>query len=284
MIPKILGNMAAGYISILYKLRGPNHTCTTACATGANSIGDAYRMILFGDAKVMVAGASESAMDPVSFAGFCRAKALSTVGVSRPFDNRRDGFVMGEGAGILVLEEYEHAKNRGAKMYAEIKGYAMAGDAYHITSPSPDANAAIRVMKEVLRQAELSPEQIQYVNAHATSTPTGDRLEYHAIKQVFGTKHCTSGQFFVSSIKGSIGHLLGAAGAVEAIATILAIQKGIIPPTLNYEAIDEDLVNDPEKQIIVGSNTVQTPVRAAISNSFGFGGTNASLLFTAINE
>lgn len=239
-------------------------------------------MILFGDAQVMIAGASESCMDPVSFAGFARAKALctrDTIG-SRPFDKQRDGFVMGEGCGIVVLEEYEHAKKRNAKMYAEVVGYAMAGDAFHITSPCDevDKGAAVRVMQQALKQANITPSQVQHVNAHATSTPVGDRLEYQAIQHVFAQQQAEA--LYVNSIKGHVGHLLGAAGAVEAIATIMALQKQEIPGTCKFEGLDEDLQEKQlQRSIQIGQAAVKTRVEYAMSNSFGFGGTNACLLF-----
>lgn len=250
-------------------------------------MGDAYRMIQYGDVNVMIAGASESCLDPVSFAGFARAKALCTredIG-SRPFDKQRDGFVMGEGAGIVILEELEHAKKRNAKIYAEVVGYALSGDAFHITSPSDevDKSAAVRVMKSVLKQANISPDQVQYINAHATSTPMGDRLEYQAIQHVFAEQP-NSTKLFVNSIKGNIGHLLGAAGAVEAIATILALHHQEIPGTHKFEELDADLTEKKMMrpiEVVENNRVVKIRLQHAISNSFGFGGTNACLLIKA---
>ncbi|PRQ52630.1 putative beta-ketoacyl-[acyl-carrier-protein] synthase I [Rosa chinensis] len=281
-IPRILINMAAGHISMKYGFQGPNHAAVTACATGAHSLGDATRMIQFGDSDVMVAGGTESSIDALSIAGFCRSRALSTKynsspqEASRPFDCGRDGFVIGEGSGILVLEELEHAKNRGAKIYAEVRGYGMSGDAYHITQPHTDGRGAILAMTSALRQSGLHPHQVDYVNAHATSTPLGDSIEANAIRNVF-TEHATSGSLALSSTKGAVGHLLGAAGAVEAIFSILAIHHGVAPLTLNLSKPDP-LFNDAFMPLTASK---QMNIRAALSNSFGFGGTNASLLFTS---
>ncbi|KAF9688256.1 hypothetical protein SADUNF_Sadunf02G0178400 [Salix dunnii] len=344
-IPRILINMASGHVSMKYGFQGPNHAAVTACATGAHSIGDAARMIQFGDSNVMVAGGTESSIDALSIAGFCRSRALTTkhnsmpLEASRPFDCDRDGFVIGEGCGVLVLEvsllvslltfqhmsfvnlmslshdygvhdlfsfylskELEHAKERGAKIYAEIRGYGMSGDAYHITQPHNDGRGAVLAMTRALKQSGLHPNQVDYINAHATSTPLGDAVEAIAIKTLF-SEHATSGALAMSSTKalsltlyediiiqnrvslskliiyeGAIGHLLGAAGAVEAIFSILAVHHGIAPLTLNLSKPDP-LFKDNFMPLTASK---QMPVRAALSNSFGFGGTNASLLFTSV--
>ncbi|RIB12084.1 3-oxoacyl-synthase 2 [Gigaspora rosea] len=284
-VPKILINMAAGHLTMKYGFRGPNHAVSTACTTGAHAIGDASRFIQFGDADVMIAGGSEASILPLTIAGFAKAKSLATKyndrpeEASRPFDRDRDGFVISEGAGIVVLEEYSHAKNRGAHMYAEIRGYGLSGDAYHMTAPLENGAGAELAMRRALNNAKLSPKNIDYINAHATSTLLGDIAENRAIKSIFenaGAPH----KLAVSSNKGSIGHLLGAAGAVEAIFTILALHHNILPPTLN-------LYNpgDPASDFLsfnyVPLNAQQHPgIRAALTNSFGFGGTNASLCFT----
>ncbi|MQL84259.1 hypothetical protein Taro_016754 [Colocasia esculenta] len=281
-VPRILVNMASGHVSMKHGFKGPIHSAVTACATGAHSIGDATRMIQFGDADVMVAGGTESSIDALSIAGFCRCRALSTKynflphASSRPFDCGRDGFVMGEGAGVMVLESLEHAKERGAKIYAEVRGYGTSGDAHHITQPHTDGRGAILAMMRALRQSGLQPNQVDYINAHATSTPLGDVVEANAIKSVF-SDHAASGAVALSSTKGATGHLLGAAGAVEAIFTILAIHHGIAPPTLNLDKPDPVFHGG----FIPLSAAKDMTIRAALSNSFGFGGTNASLLFSS---
>jgi 3-oxoacyl-[acyl-carrier-protein] synthase II len=276
-IPSNLINLASGHVSIRYGFSGPNHAVVTACSTGAHAIGDAARLIMWDDADVMVAGGTEAAVCRIGIAGFAAARALSTGfndephRASRPWDVKRDGFVMGEGAGIVVLEELEHAKKRGAKIYAEVIGYGMSGDAHHITAPAADGNGAFRAMRNALKRAQLNPDQIDYINAHGTSTPLGDEIELGAVKRLFGD---AAYKVSMSSTKSSIGHLLGAAGSVEAIFAILAMRDGVVPPTLNLEnpspGCDIDLVPLKAKE---------RPVRFALSNSFGFGGTNASLVF-----
>ena len=276
-IPSCLINLASGHVSIRYGFKGPNHSVVTACSTGAHAIGDAARMIMLGDADVMVAGGSEAAISRLGIAGFAAARALSTnfndepERASRPWDKDRDGFVMGEGAGIVVLEELEHAKARAATIHAEFAGYGMSGDAYHITAPAPDGNGGFRSMRAALASAGMTVADIDYVNAHGTSTPLGDEIELGAVKRLFGED---AYRISMSSTKSAVGHLLGAAGAVEAIYSILAIVNDTVPPTLNLdnpsEGCDIDLVPKAAKQ---------RPVRAALSNSFGFGGTNASLIF-----
>ncbi|KAI3675177.1 hypothetical protein L1987_84763 [Smallanthus sonchifolius] len=283
-VPRILINMAAGHVSMKYGFQGPNHAAVTACATGANSIGDAARMIQFGDADVMVAGGTEASIDALSIAGFCKLRALATKynsspqEASKPFDCERDGFVIGEGAGVLVLEELEHAKKRGATIYAELRGYGMSGDAHHITQPHVDGRGAILAMTRALKQSGLLPNQVDYVNAHATSTPLGDMLEAQAIKSLF-SKHATSGALAFSSTKGAIGHLLGAAGAVEAIFTILAIHHGIAPLSLNLSNPDPIF----KEAFMPSTTSKEMQIRAALSNAFGFGGTNAALLFASMS-
>src|ERR1700722_18050594 len=278
-IPANLINLASGNVSIRYGFKGPNHAVVTACSTGAHAIGDASRLIMLDDADVMVCGGAEAAVCRLGLAGFAAARALSTAfnddppRASRPWDQDRDGFVMGEGAGILVLEEYEHAKKRGAKIYAEVIGYGMSGDAYHLTAPAEDGNGAFRSMRNALRRAELSPDKIDYINAHGTSTPLGDEIELGAVKRLFGDH---SYELSMSSTKSAIGHLLGAAGTVEAIFSIPAIRDGVVPPTLNLDnpspSCDIDLVAKVSRE---------REVRFVLSNSFGFGGTNASLIFGA---
>ena len=279
-IPSALINLASGYVSIRYGFKGPNHAVVTACSTGAHAIGDASRMIMLDDADVMVAGGTEAAICRIGLAGFASAKALSTnfndtpERASRPYDKDRDGFVMGEGAGIVVLEEYEHAKARSANIYAEVVGYGMSGDAYHITAPAADGNGGFRSMRAALKRAELNPEDIDYVNAHGTSTPLGDEIELGAVKRLFGDH---AYKFAMSSTKSAIGHLLGAAGSVEAIYSILAIQNNVVPPTLNLD--------DPSDSCdieLVPHTAQERPVARVLSNSFGFGGTNASLIFAEV--
>ncbi|KAF3776611.1 3-oxoacyl-[acyl-carrier-protein] synthase, partial [Nymphaea thermarum] len=278
-IPRILINMAAGHVSMKYGLQGPNHASVTACATGAHSIGDAARMIHFGDADVMIAGGTESSIDALSIAGFCRSRALATKynmlpqEASRPFDSGRDG--IGEGCGLMVLEELTHAIERGANIYAELRGYGMSGDAHHITQPPDNGEGAILSMQRALEQSGIHADQVDYVNAHATSTPLGDLIEAKAIKAVF-SEHASSGALAFSSTKGATGHLLGAAGSVEAIFTVLAIRHGVAPPNLNL--VHADAIFD-DGFMPLGSSK-KMPIRSAVSNSFGFGGTNTSLLFT----
>ncbi|MBT7898268.1 MAG: beta-ketoacyl-ACP synthase II, partial [Rhodospirillales bacterium] len=277
-IPSALINLASGHVSIKYGFRGPNHAVVTACATGAHAIGDAGRMIQMDDADVMVAGGTEAAVCRLAYAGFSSAKALSTgfndtpEQGSRPWDRDRDGFVMGEGAGVVVLEELEHAKRRGAKIYAELTGYGMSGDAYHITAPASDGNGGYRAMTAAIKRAGLNLEDIDYINAHGTSTPLGDAIELNAVKRLFGDH---AYKLSMSSTKSAIGHLLGAAGAVEAIFAMLAIRDGVLPPTLNLENPSEGCDID-----LVPLTAKEKPVRHALSNSFGFGGTNASLVFS----
>jgi 3-oxoacyl-[acyl-carrier-protein] synthase II len=281
-IPASLINLASGHVSIRYGFKGPNHAVVTACSTGAHAIGDAARLIQSDDADVMVAGGTEAAICRLGVAGFAAARALSTSfndrpeRASRPWDKDRDGFVMGEGAGIVVLEELEHAKARGAKIYAEIIGYGLSGDAFHITAPSPDGNGGFRSMRTALKRAKLNPDDIDYINAHGTSTPKGDEIELGAVKRLFGD---AAHKLSMSSTKSAIGHLLGAAGSVEAIFSILAIKHGIVPPTLNLEN-PSDGCSDVD---LVPLKAKERKVRNALSNSFGFGGTNASLIFTAPN-
>jgi len=279
-IPSALINLASGHVSIRYGFKGPNHAVVTACSTGAHAIGDAARLIMLDDADVMVAGGAEAAICRIGIAGFAACRALSTgyndtpQQASRPYDKGRDGFVMGEGAGVVVLEEYEHAKARGAHIYAEVVGYGLSGDAHHITAPAEDGNGGFRSMQAALKRAGLNPEDIDYVNAHGTSTPLGDEIELGAVKRLFGD-HAYN--LSMSSTKSAIGHLLGAAGAVEAVYSILAINNDVVPPTINLDdpsdACDIDLVPHTAKE---------RKVRHALSNSFGFGGTNASLVFAEV--
>lgn len=280
-VPAQLINLASGLVSIRYGFRGPNHSVVTACATGTHAIGDAARMIMLDDADVMIAGGAEAAVNRLGVGGFAAARALSTgyndrpAEASRPFDEGRDGFVIAEGAGVVVLEEYEHAKKRGAKIYGEVIGYGMSGDAYHITSPSEDGNGGFRAMQAALKRAKINPEDVDYINAHGTSTPVGDGIECGAVKRLFAN---ALGTVSMSSTKSAIGHLLGAAGAVEAIYSLKAIQTGVLPPTLNLENVSESC-----KGIdLVPKVAKDKKVKIALSNSFGFGGTNASLVMRAV--
>jgi 3-oxoacyl-[acyl-carrier-protein] synthase II len=276
-IPGRLINLASGYVSIEFGLKGPNHSVVTACSTGAHAIGDAGRLIALGDADVMVAGGSESPLNRLSIAGFAACRALSTgfndtpTKASRPYDRDRDGFVMGEGAGIVVLEELEHAKARGARIYAELVGYGMSGDAYHITSPSEDGDGAFRCMTAALKRAGITPSEVDYVNAHGTSTPLGDEIELKAFERLAG-EHAS--KMSMSSTKSAIGHLLGAAGAAEAIFSVLAIRDQVAPPTLNLDNPSVETALD-----LVPHKARKRKIDVALSNSFGFGGTNASLVF-----
>jgi 3-oxoacyl-[acyl-carrier-protein] synthase II len=280
-IPSALINLASGHVSIKYGFKGPNHSVVTACATGVHAIGDAARLIAFGDADVMVAGGSEAAVCTLGIAGFCASRALSTgfndtpTRASRPWDKDRDGFVMGEGAGVVVLEEYEHARRRGAKIYAEVSGYGMSGDAYHITAPAEGHEGAFRAMRAALKNGRVNPEEIGYINAHGTSTPLGDDLELQAVERLFGE---AARGVAMSSTKSAIGHLLGAAGAVEAVFAILAVRDDVAPPTLNLDAPSQESVIDRVAHV-----AQERRIEVALSNSFGFGGTNASILFRKVH-
>jgi len=280
-IPGRIINLASGFVSIAHGLKGPNHAVVTACSTGAHAIGDATRMVALGDADVMVAGGAESPVNRMSLAGFSALRALSTAfnedpkRASRPYDKDRDGFVMGEGAGAVVLEELEHAKARGAKIYAEVVGYGMSGDAYHITAPAPDGDGAFRCMSMAIKRAGITAADIDYINAHGTSTPLGDEIELGAAQRLVGNN---AGTISMSSTKSCIGHLLGAAGAVEAIFSILAIRDRVAPPTIN---LDNPSVETPID--LVPHKARQRDIDVALSNSFGFGGTNASLIFRRYN-
>ena len=276
-IPSALINLVSGHVSIRFGFKGPNHSAVTACATGVHAIGDAARLILLGDADVMIAGGAEAAVCPLGIQGFCASRALSTnyndtpEQASRPWDQGRDGFVMGEGAGVLVLEELEHARRRGAKIYGEVVGYGLSGDAHHITAPAEGHDGAYRAMKAAFRNGGLDATDVQYVNAHGTSTPLGDDLELEAVERFFGAHART---LAMSSTKSAVGHLLGAAGAIEAIFSLLAIRDGVAPPTLNLETPSRDSVIDR-----VARTAQERRIDVALSNSFGFGGTNASILF-----
>jgi 3-oxoacyl-[acyl-carrier-protein] synthase II len=279
-VPGRIINMASGYVSIEHGLKGPNSAVVTACSTGSHAIGDAGRMIALGDADVMVAGGTESPINRISMAGFAASRALSTAfndaptRASRPYDKDRDGFVLAEGAGVVVLEDYDHAKARGASIYAELIGYGLSGDAYHITAPTPDGDGAFRCMSAAIKRAGISPSEIDYINAHGTSTPLGDEIELSAVHRLVGN---AAGRMSMSSTKSSIGHLLGAAGAVEAIFSILALRDGVLPPTIN---LDNPSVETPID--LVPHQAKKKEVNVALSNSFGFGGTNASLVFRRV--
>src|SRR5713101_6048984 len=279
-IPGRLINLASGYVSIEHGLKGPNHAVVTACSTGAHAIGDAGRLIALGDADVMVAGGTESPICRLSMAGFCASRALSTgfndtpEKASRPYDRDRDGFVMGEGAGIVVLEEYEHAKKRGARMYAEVIGYGLSGDAYHITSPTPDGDGAFRSMSAAMKRAGITSSDIDYINAHGTSTQVGDEIELGAVERLLGN---AASRVSMSSTKSSTGHLLGAAGAIECIFSVLAIRDNIAPPTINLDNPSMETAID-----LVPQTPRRREINVALSNSFGFGGTNASVIMQRV--
>ena len=281
-IPGRLINLASGYVSIEHSLKGPNHAVVTACSTGAHAIGDASRLIALGDADVMVAGGTESPICRLAMAGFCASRALSTgfnntpEKASRPYDKQRDGFVMGEGAGIVVLEEYGHAKKRGARIYAEVIGYGLSGDAYHITAPTPDGDGAFRSMSAAMKRAGISSADIDYINAHGTSTQVGDEIELGAVERLLGN---AASKVSMSSTKSSTGHLLGAAGAIEAIFSILAIRDNIAPPTINLENPSVETAID-----LVPQKPRKREINVALSNSFGFGGTNASVILQRVDN
>jgi 3-oxoacyl-[acyl-carrier-protein] synthase II len=281
-IPGRIINLASGYVSITHSLKGPNSAVVTACSTGAHAIGDAGRLIALGDADVMVAGGAESPVNRLSLAGFAACRALSTgfndtpERASRPYDRDRDGFVMGEGAGAIVLEEYDHARRRGARIYGELIGYGLSGDAFHITAPAEDGDGALRCMKAAIRRAEISPGDIDYINAHGTSTPLGDEIELKAVERLVGN---AAGKISMSSTKSSIGHLLGAAGTVEAIFCLLAMRDQVVPPTINLDNPSVDTALD-----LVPHKPRKRAINIALSNSFGFGGTNASLVFRRMQD
>ena len=276
-IPMLIANMASGVVAMNFGLKGPNSAVSTACATGTHAIGDAYRIIERDEADAILAGGSEAALTPIGFGGFCAMRALTTSRnddperASRPFDRTRDGFVMSEGAGVVALEELEHAQKRGAKIWGEVVGYGMSADAYHMTAPAPDGDGALRSMRAALRGAGISPDAVSYINAHGTSTPLNDKLETEAVKSLFGDH---AYKLAISSTKSHMGHLLGASGGVEAIATLLAIGNGVVPPTVNYEEPDPECDLD-----YVPNISREMAVEYAMSNSFGFGGTNATLVF-----
>ncbi len=281
-IPGRLINLASGYVSIAHGLKGPNHAVVTACSTGAHAIGDAARLVALGDAEVMVAGGAESPISRIGMAGFIACRALSTSfndtpeRASRPYDRDRDGFVMGEGAGIVVLETYEHARRRGARIHAELIGYGLSGDAHHITAPAEDGDGALRCMDAAIKRAGISVAEVDYINAHGTSTPLGDEIELNAVHRLLGN---AAGRVSMSSTKSSIGHLLGAAGAVEAIFSILAIRDGVAPPTINLDNPSVETAID-----LVPHRSKRRDIDIVLSNSFGFGGTNASLIFRRVAE
>ncbi|KAK5050603.1 hypothetical protein LTR84_003885 [Exophiala bonariae] len=284
-VPRLLINLGAGHISMRYGLRGPNHAVTTACTTGAHSLGDAARFIKAGEADIMIAGGAESCIHPLAIGGFARSRSLATKWndnpsmASRPFDKDRAGFVIGEGAACVVLEELEHAKARGATIYAELAGYGNSADAFHLTAPREDGSGAYQAMKKALREAKVSPSEVDYINAHATSTPLGDAAENQAIKSLLLGEHgkAKASEINVSSTKGAIGHLLGAAGAIEAVIGILAIHENVLPPTINLGSMDSEFDCN-----YVANTAQQRKSRVVLSNSFGFGGTNASLCFTKL--
>ena len=279
-IPGRLINLASGYVSIQHKLKGPNHSVVTACSTGSHAIGDAARIVMLGDADIMVAGGAESPVGRIALAGFAACRALSTgyndrpTEASRPYDKDRDGFVMGEGAGIVVLEELEHAKARGAHIYAEVIGYGMSGDAYHITAPAEDGDGAFRCMNAAIKRAAISPSDVDYVNAHGTSTPMGDEIELRAVERLFGN---SAGKLAMSATKSATGHLLGAAGAVEAVFSVLSIRDNVAPPTLNLQNPSVETAID-----LVALQPKSREINTVLSNSFGFGGTNASLILRRV--
>ena len=280
-IPGRLINLASGYVSIKHKLKGPNHAVVTACSTGTHAIGDAARIVMLGDADIMVAGGAESPVGRIALAGFAACRALSTgfndrpTEASRPYDKDRDGFVMGEGAGIVVLEELEHAKARGATIYAEVIGYGMSGDAYHITAPAESGDGAFRCMTAAIKRAGISPSDIEYVNAHGTSTPMGDEIELGAVERLFGN---SAGKLAMSATKSATGHLLGAAGAIEAVFSVLSIRDNIVPPTLNLQNPSVETAID-----LVPLQAKTREVNTVLSNSFGFGGTNASVILRRVS-
>lgn len=279
LVPYMIPDMASGYVSIVHRLKGPNTCVVTACSTGANALGDAYHIIKRGDAVAMVAGGTEAPINEIGLAGFCSARAMTNrnddpAHASRPFDAERDGFVMGEGAAVMILEDYDHAVARGATIYGEIVGYGMTGDAYHITAPDPEGDGAMRAMKMALRTAGMQPDEIGYINAHGTSTPYNDKFETMAIKGAFGE---LAHKIPVSSTKSMIGHTLGAAGAIEAMICLLAMKEGVLPPTINYEKPDPDCDLD-----YIPNTARKADVSACLSNSFGFGGHNVSLIFRKV--